>query len=403
MNTDLWSKRKKIIIICGTALGIFLILFLNSCTNLADYVPIEKYNELQSTYAAIDDKYIKSNQDRIDLGIENKSLKVDVGNVENKIESYKNLINNLNDLLANVYYGYAENNKNESDGFTAFSINYNDKYYLITAGHAAHYKYNDIDTGVYTYFKFKANFSNEWIYPKLLTYENDFMGNRDYAILYSDKITNGLDFDLNNSYPEYILGNEDNNIFKQFDIYNLVEGESGSPVVDIDGEVIGIATGNFVDIDLVIEAIDNLNNQYYNKDNNTSSNSIDNNNNFTNTEVAFFDKVYNLIDEYSLAINHMNVYHGDSWIINDPESLALEETFLIRLNELTEKIISFSYPNSLKNDRNNLVNISREIYNIRVTEVEYMRNNDYANYVKYNDLFNNTVKKFSDYYNSIIK
>lgn len=392
---------KKLLIL----IVIISIFCLTGC--LDNYIPIEKYSlEILELESQLEEANSETEANSIEiLRLEKKvdTLNNDLDLTEEELLKYKRLINNLNELLSNVCYGYAENNNYESDGFTAFSINYNDKYYLITAGHAAHYKYNGVDTGVYTYFKVKVNFSNEWIYPKLLTYENDFMGNRDYAILYSDKITNGLDFDLNNSYPEYILGNEDNNIFKQFDIDNLVEGESGSPVVDIDGEVIGIATGNFVDIDLVIEAIDNLNNQYYNKDNNTSSNSIANNNNFTNTEVAFFDKVYNLIDEYSLAINHMNVYHGDSWIINDPESLALEETFLIRLNELTEKIISFSYPNSLKNDRNNLVNISREIYNIRVTEVEYMRNNDYANYVKYNDLFNNTVKKFSDYYNSIIK
>jgi len=392
---------KKLLIL----IVIISIFCLTGC--LDNYIPIEKYSlEILELESQLEEANSETEANSIEiLRLEKKvdTLNNDLDLTEEELLKYKRLINNLNELLSNVCYGYAENNNYESDGFTAFSINYNDKYYLITAGHAAHYKYNGVDTGVYTYFKVKVNFSNEWIYPKLLTYENDFMGNRDYAILYSDKITNGLDFDLNNSYPEYILGNEDNNIFKQFDIDNLVEGESGSPVVDIDGEVIGIATGNFVDIDLVIEAIDNLNNQYYNKDNNTSSNSIANNNNFTNTEVAFFDKVYNLIDEYSLAINHMNVYHGDSWIINDPESLALEETFLIKLNELTEKMISFSYPNSLKNDRNNLVNISREIYNIRVTEVEYMRNNDYANYVKYNDLFNNTVKKFSDYYNSIIK
>ena len=173
-------------------------------------------------------------------------------------EKYQDLIANLNDLLKNVYSGYAENNNYKSDGFTAFSLKHNDKYYLITAGHCVHYNYEGLDTGEYTSFKFQANFSDNWIYPKLLKYENDFNGNRDYAIFTSTKIDSGLNFDLNNTYPEYILGNEDNNIFKQFSIYNLIEGESGSPVIDIGGETIGIATGNFCDIDLVIQAINNL-------------------------------------------------------------------------------------------------------------------------------------------------
>ena len=110
---------------------------------------------------------------------------------------------------------------------------------------------------MYTTIKLKQD-NGDWIYPKLLIYENDFNGNRDYAILYSDKITNGFEYDLDNSYPKFILGNADNNILKEFNIDNLIEGESGSPVIDLDGEVIEIATGNHVDIDLIIEAIDSL-------------------------------------------------------------------------------------------------------------------------------------------------
>ena len=149
---------------------------------------------------------------------------------------------------------------------------------------------------------------------------------------------------------------------------------------------------------------DILNNQYSNEEKNNSSNQVnDNSSKSTNAEVEFFDKIYNLIYEYDLAINHMNVYHGESWIINDPQHIALEETFLVKLNELYETLVGFSYPNSLANERNNLVNISKELYDIRVAEVEFMRNNDYPNYANYNDLWNNTMQKFSDYYNSIIK
>jgi hypothetical protein len=181
-----------------------------------------------------------------------------IDELEAELEKYQDLIGNLNELLKNVYKGNAENSNWKADEFTGFSIKYKDKFYLITAGHCVHYNYAGTDTGVFTNFSFKANFSDKTIYPKLLTYENDFTNNRDYAILYSDKIKDGLDIDLIQTSPEYILGNENNNVFKEFTLYNLLDGESGSPVIDIDGQVISIATGNFVDIDLVLEAIDNL-------------------------------------------------------------------------------------------------------------------------------------------------
>jgi hypothetical protein len=156
--------------------------------------------------------------------------------------------------------------------------------------------------------------------------------------------------------------------------------------------------------DSLKKSYDVLKNQNNNKDiEGSSTSNKENITYFTQEEVAFFDKVYNLINEYNLAINHMNVYHGESWVINAPESIALEETFLTKLIELSDSMTSFSYPNSLKTKRDNLVNISKEIYNIRAQEVEFMRNNDFDNYTKYNNIWNNTVQKFRDYYNSIIK
>ena len=217
---------------------------------LDNYIPLEKYeskvSELEEANIIIDTN-----------AIEIVDLKEELNLTEDQLEKYNNLIDSLNDLLSNVYYGYASNENWESDGFTAFSIEYKGKFYLITAGHCVHYKDDKIDAGVFTKIKVK-NFKGDWIYPKLLKYENDYDNNRDYAILYSDKIIKGLEYDLNNSYPKFILGNLNKNILKELNIYNLLEGESGSPVVDLDGEVIGIATGNFVDIDLVLEAIDEL-------------------------------------------------------------------------------------------------------------------------------------------------
>jgi len=233
---------------------IFLVVVLVcGCTDLSHYVPIDEYYnklvELEEANSEIDNN-----------SVEILDLKEEVNTLENNLElskeeliKYESLINNLNSLLKNVYYGYASNSEWISDGFTAFSMEYGERYYILTAGHCIHYNFGGLDTGLYTTIKFKNN-SGDFIYPKLLAYENDYY--RDYAILFSDKVTSGLDFDLNNSYPEFILGNRNLNTIKNE--YNLKDGESGSPVIDLDGQVIGIATGNFVDIDLVIKAIDNL-------------------------------------------------------------------------------------------------------------------------------------------------
>jgi len=244
---------KKIIFI----ILIISILFLVSCTNLDDYIPIDEYEQLQSDYNDLKADHDNVGIDNDNLNIEIDDLNKDLDSAKEENEKYKELLNNLNDLLSNVYYGYASNSNYISKGFNIFSMEYGDKIFLITAGHCTHYNFEGLDTGLYTTIKIKNN-NGDWIYPKLLTYENDFADNKDYAILYSDKVKSGLDFDLDNSYPEYILGNEDSSIIKQFNIYDLIEGESGSPVIDLDGEVIGIATGSFVDIDIVLEAIDDL-------------------------------------------------------------------------------------------------------------------------------------------------
>jgi hypothetical protein len=180
-------------------------------------------------------------------------LEADNFKLKAELEKYKELISGLNELLGNVYYGYASNSNWVMDGFTAFNLKYNDKYYLITAGHCIENEY-----GKFGNFKFKANFSDNWIYPKLLAYNVDEYAEFDYGIFYSDKINSGFIAGK----PEganIILGNTDGNLNITRTITSAHKnGESGSPIININGEVIGILTGGITKIDKVTEAIDNL-------------------------------------------------------------------------------------------------------------------------------------------------
>lgn len=150
---------------------------------------------------------------------------------------YQNLTANLNGLLKNVYYVYGEGSGTWVSG-TGFSMVYKDKFYLITAGHIVNGEW-----GIHENLKFKANFSDKWIYPKLIAYNNDYMAGNDYAIFYSDKIKTGFEIDNKNDFPLYIIGYEKFNRIKDSNTANI-EGESGSPIIDIDGEVTGVSTTN---------------------------------------------------------------------------------------------------------------------------------------------------------------
>jgi len=158
---------------------------------------------------------------------------------EGEATKYPNLSANLNNLLKNVYYVYGEGSGTWVAG-TGFSIGYTDKFYLITAGHIV-----DCEWGIHKNLRFKANFSDKWIYPKLIAYNNDYMAGNDYAIFYSDKVKSGLELDFENDDSAFIIGCEklSLNIIKDSDTINIV-GESGSPIIDIDGEVTGISTTN---------------------------------------------------------------------------------------------------------------------------------------------------------------
>lgn len=239
---------KKILIILLLILSVLLI----GCSKevIADTIPV---TSIVTATSIIEDT---AKIDELTKQLDDLTARLSLS--KDETEKYQALIGNLNSLLENIYYGYASNSKWTSDGFTAFSIKYKDKIYLITAGHAVHYKYDKIDTGVYTHFKFKANFSNNWIYPKLLTYENDYTGNRDYAVFYSDKVNTG--FDVGKVYGgNFVLGSINNklNVIRKLTV-TPISGESGSPVINVNGEVIGILTGSITYIDTVLQAIDNL-------------------------------------------------------------------------------------------------------------------------------------------------
>jgi hypothetical protein len=121
-----------------------------------------------------------------------------------------------------------------------------------------------------------------------------------------------------------------------------------------------------------------------------------------NAERDFLDKVYSLlVNEYEPAVNHMNFYGGENFVFNDPQNIALEETFLAKLQELANKLESFSFPSSYNDHRNNLLNIANEMVRIDKMMIESMKKNDFDNYTNHLNNFNAKHTSLHDYYNSM--
>lgn len=185
---------------------------------------------------------------------------IEISKKDDELKSNKTLINNSNKLLSTVYYGTAKPVEGgETENFTAFSLFYRDRLYLITAGHCIEYE------GIkYSNFKFKQNNSELFIYPNLLDYNNDYISNNDYAIFSSHSVRKGLrvhnEYDKDSD-PKYVLGNTERgiNFFKEFN--NAAAGESGSPILNSSCRVVGVvikSNDQYTPIEVVTEAIDRL-------------------------------------------------------------------------------------------------------------------------------------------------
>lgn len=177
------------------------------------------------------------------------------------LKKYKYLLDNFNSiLLKTIYYGTADSKKGyPGHSFTAFGLFYKEKYYLITAGHSI-----EMDGVKYENFKFKSNYKDIWITPKLLYFENDTERNNDFAIFQDAFVLNGLYSADKNLKPEFIVGNTERNanIIREYNKDILaVHGESGSPVLNSECRVVGVLiknTGEYAEIEKVLAALDKI-------------------------------------------------------------------------------------------------------------------------------------------------
>jgi len=174
---------------------------------------------------------------------------------ETQPEELKKMLNNMNDLLRYVYIGSSSPDE-LAYTFTAFTIAYKGKTYIITAGHCVADNYGE--EGL---FKFKANFSDTWVYPDLLGYKAEFYNLDDYGVFYTDGMSGGFAPSDIVTEDLFLLGSLDKGLSI---VRNLGDsskrGESGSPVINENGDVVGIyVVYGFVytPIQLALDLIDN--------------------------------------------------------------------------------------------------------------------------------------------------
>ncbi len=120
------------------------------------------------------------------------------------------------------------------------------------------------------------------------------------------------------------------------------------------------------------------------------------------SEGAFLKKVSSLLGEYSAAVNHVNVSHSEGYTFNDPVEIAIEETFLVKLQELSGKLKNFSYPQSYSKDRNNLVKITEEISLYKESQISHMKNNNYNSSIDSHSKFTDVMDSLFNYYNYMV-
>jgi hypothetical protein len=344
---------------------------------------------------------------------------------EEKVEEEDFDINKIVDSVSDSIY-FIETSEGIGTGFDIWSNN--STTYLATANHVI----SDCDENKLKVIDYNGKEFNAIIYSQdfdydlaLLTFDKGnsnsipwAVKNRNYPDIGDDIVVIGNPLGFSGTVTTGIISYLDN-VFIQVDAA-LNPGNSGGPILNKYGEALGVVVikamidektfaegisfGVRVEV-LCKNLLDCDTNIPVAKFEGQESMVVSNNEGFSSeqqeAEYNFVWKVYHLLDEYNLAFNHMNVYHGEEWIFNNPDHIALEVTFLVKLKELSNKLKSFSYPQSFVNYRNNLVRSSEEICIYKEAQINCMKNNDWNGNVENHDLYSKAVDNLWYYYNSM--
>ena len=116
----------------------------------------------------------------------------------------------------------------------------------------------------------------------------------------------------------------------------------------------------------------------------------------------FIDEVKQVISEYSAALNHINLAHGENWIFDDPRQIMIEETFLVKTQELASMLIGITYPEGFTEERNNFVALSQEVSLYKEEQIKCMKTSDYDCTTDNYNNFGTSLDALFDSYNGMV-
>jgi hypothetical protein len=120
------------------------------------------------------------------------------------------------------------------------------------------------------------------------------------------------------------------------------------------------------------------------------------------TESSFLDNISAVLSEYNSAINHINNAHKQGWTFNDPEDIAIEETFLAKLNELSVSLKNITGAGSFGPEHADLIEISNNIIYHKNSQINYMKAGDYDSSILKNNDFKISVNSLFEYFNEMV-
>ncbi|MFA5014906.1 MAG: transglutaminase domain-containing protein [Actinomycetota bacterium] len=121
------------------------------------------------------------------------------------------------------------------------------------------------------------------------------------------------------------------------------------------------------------------------------------------SENEFLDEIESVLSEYNAALIHINQAHSEGWIFNDEQEIAIEETLLTRLIELSQQLKNVVYSENNAADRGNLISISEEIILYKQEQIHCMKTSNHDCYQSEYNIFIDSLERLFDYYNNMVE